>query len=373
MSFVPPNPQVDMHEASLWALCVAPMLAWTDRHCRYFHRLLAPSARLYTEMITTGALRHGDVEGHLHFDPAEHPVAFQVGGCEPAELAHAAKLAERWGYDEINLNCGCPADRAQKGAFGACLMAEPSLVADGVRAMRDAVSVPVTVKHRIGLDYNESYGFVRDFVGEIHEAGCNLFIVHARNAVLKGLSPKENRTVPPLRYEVVRQLQRDFPELHFVLNGGLANREQALAEWQGHAVSPPAPQLAGVMIGREAWHRPQVLRELSEAMWPHLPLADDDQVIADMHAYCVREVARGVPLRNMVLPLLGFANGLRGARRWRQLLSDAGELSANDPDLLWRAWEAVEPGQRSPGVGSSERPHSPATSQAARAGHPQTP
>lgn len=317
------------------------MLDWTDRHCRYFHRQLAPHARLYTEMVTTGALRHGDVTRHLQHHAAEHPVALQVGGCDRHELAQAAKLAERWGYDEINLNCGCPSERVQKGAFGACLMAEPALVADGVRAMRDAVSLPVTVKHRIGLDYDVSYDFVRDFVGTIHEAGCELFIVHARNAVLKGLSPRENRDVPPLRYDVVRQLQRDFPQVQFVLNGGLRQSDQALEEWRGTGVQPPVAGLAGVMLGREAWHRPRVLRELSQAMWPETPLAPDDEVITRMHAYYKHEAARGVPLRVMVKPMLAFANGLPGARRWRRLLSDPRELAANDADLLWRAWSCV--------------------------------
>ncbi len=327
--------------ASPWTVCVAPMLDWTDRHCRFFHRLMAPRARLYTEMITTGALRHGDASRHLAFDPAENPLALQVGGCEPNELAQAARLAERWGYDEINLNCGCPSERVQKGAFGACLMAEPALVADGVRAMREATGLPVTVKHRIGLDYDESYGFVRDFVGTVHEAGCQLFIVHARNAVLKGLTPKENRDVPPLRYEVVRRLQRDFPSAGFVLNGGVAQCDQALAEWRGDSVSPPAAPLAGVMLGREAWHRPRVLRELSQAVWPDVPLADDDQVIEQMHAYCAGQVAQGVPLRVMVRPMLAFANGLPGARRWRQLLSDPRRLAANDAGLIFQAWGCV--------------------------------
>lgn len=197
------------------------MIDVTDRHCRFFHRLLAPSARLYTEMITTGALMHGDVSRHLDFDATEHPVALQLGGSEPGALARSARLGQQWGYDEINLNCGCPSARVQRGAFGACLMAEPVLVADCVKAMQDAVSVPVTVKHRLGLDYDESYDFVRDFVGILHDAGCRVFIVHARNAVLKGLSPKDNRQIPPLRYDVARQLKTDFPDGVFVLNGGI--------------------------------------------------------------------------------------------------------------------------------------------------------
>ena len=233
--------------------CVAPMLDHTDRHCRYFHRQLSRHARLYTEMVTTGALLHGPRERLLRFDEAEHPVALQLGGSEPEELAQAARFGERAGYDEIDLNCGCPSERVQRGSFGACLMAEPTLVADCVRAMRDAVSIPVTVKHRIGLDRVEDYGFVRDFVGTVSQAGCEVFIVHARNAWLKGLSPRENRTVPPLRYETVARLKRDFPRLTIVLNGGLRDHATALAQLS---------QVDGVMIGREACDNPWMLAEV---------------------------------------------------------------------------------------------------------------
>src|ERR1700733_10667161 len=197
---------------------VAPMMDWTDRHCRSFHRILTRHTWLYTEMVTTGALLHGDVARHLAFTPGEAPVALQLGGSEPEDLARSAKLGEQWGYDEINLNCGCPSERVQRGAFGACLMNEPELVADCVKAMVDVDDVPVTVKHRIGIDKVESYDFVRDFVGKVNEAGCETFIVHARNAWLKGLSPKQNREVPPLRYETVHRLKRDFPGLTIVLN-----------------------------------------------------------------------------------------------------------------------------------------------------------
>jgi tRNA-dihydrouridine synthase A len=217
MSTAPHNP---------WRLTVAPMLDWSDRHCRYMHRLITRHTRLYTEMVTTGALLHGDQHRHLDFNPEEHPVALQLGGSEPADLAACARLAERWGYDEVNLNCGCPSERVQKGAFGACLMNEPQLVADGVKAMRDAVSIPVTVKHRIGVDRTESYAFVRDFVGTLKEAGCEVFIVHARNAWLQGLSPKENREIPPLRYEFAAQLKRDFPAATIVLNGGIKTADE---------------------------------------------------------------------------------------------------------------------------------------------------
>jgi tRNA-dihydrouridine synthase A len=321
-----------LHES--WRLCVAPMMDWTDRHCRYFLRLISKRARLYTEMITAPALAHGDVPRHLDFDPAEHPVALQLGGSDPAQLAHAARLGERWGYDEINLNCGCPSERVQTGSFGACLMAEPALVADCVRAMRDAVGVPVTVKHRIGLDANAEYAFVRDFVGTVADAGCDVFIVHARNAVLKGLSPKANREVPPLRYEFVHRLKRDFPHLAFVVNGGLADwdtieRELAFAD--------------GVMLGRAAYHDPWLLAEadrrlFGEAVAPPSRAA----VVEALLAYVATELARGTSLRSIVRHVLGLYHGVRGGRRFRQLLSDAGRLRDADASLLRDALRAVE-------------------------------
>jgi len=306
----------------------------TDRHCRYFHRLLAPHARLYTEMITTGALLHGNVARHLDYDPAEHPVALQLGGSEPQALAQAARLGSQWGYDEINLNCGCPSERVQKGAFGACLMAEPALVADCIKAMQDAVDVPVTVKHRLGLDYDESYGFVRDFVGKVFDAGCRVFIVHARNAVLKGLSPKDNREVPPLRYDDARRLREDFPDAVFVINGGLADAAAALAA---------AERFDGVMLGRAAWHQPRVLSEISLRWWPHTRLPGDARVVDRMTAYAERRIAEGVPLRVIVRPLLGLLNGQAGARRWRRALSDARRLAADDPGLIYEAWRSALP------------------------------
>ncbi|WP_422563545.1 tRNA dihydrouridine(20/20a) synthase DusA, partial [Ideonella sp.] len=249
--------------ASPWRLSVAPMMDWTDRHCRVFHRRLSRHSRLYTEMVTTGALRHGDQARHLDYDEFEHPVALQLGGSEPAELAYSTTLARQWGYDEVNLNCGCPSERVQRGAFGACLMAEAPLVAECVRAMVEAAqprqagesALPITVKHRIGIDREESYGFVRDFVGTVAEAGCEVFIVHARNAWLKGLSPKENREIPPLRYELVHQLKRDFPHLTVVINGGLRSSEEIAHHLQF---------VDGVMIGREAYHNPWVMADWDE-------------------------------------------------------------------------------------------------------------
>jgi len=291
------------------------MLEWTDRNCRYFHRLLTRRALLYTEMVTTGALLHGDVARHLRFNGEEHPVALQLGGSEPADLAHCARLAEKWGYDEINLNCGCPSERVQRGAFGACLMAEPQLVADCVKAMADATCLPVTVKHRIGIDRIERYEFVRDFVGVVGEAGCGTFIVHARNAWLQGLSPKQNREVPPLRYEIVHRLKQDFPALRFVINGGIKDNAQVHAQLR---------LLDGVMIGREAYHNPWWLSEWDAAFFGEAPFTlTREAVEARMCDYMAREAAEhGTPWQNIARHMLGLRNGLAGARRWRQVWSD---------------------------------------------------
>ena len=299
---------------SPWRLSVAPMMAWTDRHCRVFHRLLTQHTRLYTEMVTTGALLHGDVPRHLAFSAEEAPLALQLGGSEADELAACARLAERWGYDEVNLNCGCPSERVQRGAFGACLMREPQLVADCVRAMRDAVSIPVTVKHRIGIDQDERYEVVRDFVGAIAEAGCEVFIVHARNAWLQGLSPKENREIPPLRYGHVHQLKRDFPHLTIVINGGVADDA---------TIADQLAVLDGVMVGREAYHNPWVM-----SRWDALhhgvrgPEADRDAIEAGMVRYMETVVAGGEPWSHVSRHMLGLRNGMPGARRWRQVWSD---------------------------------------------------
>jgi len=301
-------------ELSPWRLSVAPMMDWTDRHCRYFHRLLTRRTRLYTEMVTTGALLHGDVPRHLDFNAEEHPVALQLGGSEPADLAHGARLAQEWGYDEVNLNCGCPSERVQRGSFGACLMAEPTLVADSVKAMRDAVSLPVTVKHRIGIDKGESYEFVRDFVGAVAEAGCEVFIVHARNAWLKGLSPKENREVPPLRYDVVQRLKQDFPALTIVLNGGITGAAQIDAAFADSD---------GVMIGREAYHHPWPMADWDARYFGVAPpRLDRDEVEHRMADYMQRLVATGEPWWHAARHMLGLRNGLPGARRWRQVWSD---------------------------------------------------
>jgi tRNA-dihydrouridine synthase A len=322
--------------AKPWCLCVAPMMDWTDRHCRYFHRVLSRHARLYTEMVTTGALIHGDAARHLDFHLAERPVALQLGGSEPSELAQCARLGERWGYSEINLNCGCPSERVQRGAFGACLMAEAATVADCVKAMRDAVAIEVTVKHRIGIDQRDEYGFVRDFVGTLHAAGCSVFIVHARSAWLSGLSPKENREVPPLRYEAVRQLKSDFPDCRFVLNGGLAAADLILRELE---------QVDGVMVGRAAYQSPWLLVQLERELFgaQGAPSSLDDAVRA-MSAYLESVCSSGVSVRDVTRPMLGLLHGRRGARTWRRLLSDPLFLQRHGPDSLRAAAaEAVEP------------------------------
>ena len=341
------------------------MMEWTDRHCRYFHRLLTRRARLYTEMVTTGALLHGNQPRHLDFNEQEHPVALQLGGSEPAELAACARLGERWGYDEINLNCGCPSPRVQRGSFGACLMAEPGLVADCVKAMLDAVALPVTVKHRIGLDRNESYEFVRDFVGAVSAAGCKVFIVHARNAWLHGLaplrstdeiaqgvreiespalrsstgasfrrlSPKENREVPPLRYDVVQRLKRDFPDLTFVANGGLADDADIDAQLR---------QIDGVMLGRSAYHRPWALASWDSRFCADPPRElDRAQVEQKMVLYMEKLVAQGIPWWHAARHMLGLCSSTPGARRWRQVWSDH-RLKHLPPQQVWQLAQRPE-------------------------------
>jgi tRNA-dihydrouridine synthase A len=306
------------------------MMDWTDRHCRYFHRLISRRARLYTEMVTTGSLLHGDVARHLDFNDEEHPVALQLGGSEPDDLAQCARLAQQWGYDEVNLNCGCPSERVQRGSFGACLMAEPTLVRDCVAAMCDAVDLPVTVKHRIGIDRVESYDFVRDFVGTVAQGGCQVFIVHARNAWLKGLSPKENRELPPLRHEMVYRLAQDFPALRFVLNGGITTAGQ-IAAHLGH--------VDGVMIGREAYHHPWAMagwdQEFHGGAGMPEPEPEREAVELAMVDYMTRMAAQGVAWSHVARHMMGLWNGTPGARRWRQVWSDH-RLKGHTPQAVWQ-------------------------------------
>jgi tRNA-dihydrouridine synthase A len=318
-------------------LSVAPMLDWTDRHCRYFHRLLTQHARLYTEMVTTGALLHGNVPRHLRFNAEEHAVALQLGGSDAEDLAACAKLGQDWGYDEVNLNCGCPSERVQRGAFGACLMREADLVADGVKAMLDVVDIPVTVKHRIGVDRTESYEFVRDFVGTLSDAGCQVFVVHARNAWLNGLSPKENREVPPLRYGLVHQLKRDFPHLTICINGGIQTSAQ-VAEQLLH--------VDGVMLGREAYHNPWWLSGWDAAFCGAAPsVLTREQVEEQMVAYMEREAAQwGGSWYGIARHMLGLRHGQPGARKWRQVWSDhrLKELPAREVWALARRASSAE-------------------------------
>jgi tRNA-dihydrouridine synthase A len=295
-------------------LSIAPMMDWTDRHCRYFLRQFSPRVLLYTEMIVAQAILNGDRPYLLEFDPAEHPVALQLGGAEPGQLAQAAAIGAGFGYDEINLNVGCPSDRVQQATFGACLMARPRLVADCVRAMTGAVDVPVTVKCRIGIDDRDDWPFLREFVGAIAEAGCRTVIVHARKAVLKGLTPKENREIPPLDYGRAWRVKREFPQLDVIVNGGLRTVPQ-VTEQLLHA--------DGVMLGREAYHNPYLLPAL------HRALFDDgfetprvETVVSAMRSYAERQVAAGTPLRAITRHMLGLFSGRAGARAWRRGLSE---------------------------------------------------
>lgn len=292
---------------------VAPMMDWTDRHCRFFMRLLSKRALLYTEMVTTGALLHGDTARFLAFDETEHPIALQLGGSAPADLAKCAQLAEEWGYDEVNLNVGCPSDRVQNNMIGACLMGHPSLVADCVRAMRDAADIPVTVKHRIGIDGREEYAQLQDFIGQVSEAGCTSFTVHARIAILAGLSPKENREIPPLRYDIAARLVEDFPALEFILNGGIKRLDQCTEHLE---------TFHGVMLGREAYQNPYLLADVdTELFGVDYPKPTRTAVLEALRPYILRHVAQGGAAHHVTRHVLGLAQGFPGARRFRQILS----------------------------------------------------
>lgn len=297
------------------AFSVAPMMDWTDRHYRYFARLITRHALLYTEMVTTGAVIHGDRTRFLGFNPEEPPLALQLGGSNAAELAQCAALAEQSGFSEVNLNVGCPSDRVQNNMIGACLMGYPQVVADGVKAMRDACAIPVTVKHRIGINGRDSYAELCDFVGRVHEAGCTTFAVHARIAILEGLSPKENRDIPPLKYDVVHQLKKDFPQLEILLNGGLTD----LNVMQQHL-----QELDGVMVGREAYHNPYMMAEVDRRFYgddtPPLSRLD---VMAQMRPYIARHIEQGGVMNHVTRHILGLFQGLPGARHFRRQLSSA--------------------------------------------------
>ncbi|MBB5018534.1 tRNA-dihydrouridine synthase A [Chitinivorax tropicus] len=327
---------------------IAPMLDWTDRFYRHFARLITRRTWLYTEMVTTGALIYGEREKFLRFDEIEHPIAIQLGGSEVPDLVTCAKLAADWGYDEINLNVGCPSERVQSGAFGACLMAEPLLVADCLKAMQDRVDIPVTVKHRIGIDKIEEYGFLRDFVGQVHDrSGCQVFIVHARNAILKGLSPKENREIPPLKYDYVHQLKHDFPHLEILINGGITCHD---------AIANHLQHVDGVMVGREAYHNPYWLAEVDARYY-----GDDRQapsrseVIHAFMPFVESCLADNVPLPFITRHILGLFQGQPGARQWRRTLSDAPTLRKSDASAITRALAVIE------AVGRAHTPPPPDT------------
>ncbi|QFU76500.1 tRNA dihydrouridine(20/20a) synthase DusA [Halioglobus maricola] len=315
-------------------ISIAPMLDWSDRHCRYFWRLMSRQALLYTEMVTTGALIHGERDRFLDFDTAEHPVALQLGGSNPADLAQCAKWAEEWGYDEVNLNCGCPSDRVQSGMFGACLMAQPQLVADGVKAMLDACDLPVTVKHRIGIDDMESYQELLDFVGPIADAGCEVFIVHARKAWLQGLSPKENREIPPLNYPWVYQLKQDLPQLDIVINGGI----KSLTECAEHL-----QHVDGVMIGREAYQNPWMLAEVDAALYGmDKPAQSRDDVVAGLLSYVADQLEGGAHLNHITRHILGLYQGVPGARKFRRHLSENAYKPQAGLEVLTEAHRLVQ-------------------------------
>ena len=313
---------------------VAPMMDWTDRHCRFFLRLLSKNALLYTEMVTTGALINGDAERFLRHDETEHPLALQLGGSTPADLAVCARMAQEAGYDEVNLNVGCPSDRVQNNMIGACLMAHPALVADCVKAMRDAVSIPVTVKHRIGINGRDSYAQLCDFVGTVRDAGCTSFTVHARIAILEGLSPKENRDIPPLRYDVVAQVKKDFPDLEIILNGGIKTLEQCQEHLQ---------VFDGVMLGREAYHNPYILAEVDQQLFGSTdPVISRAQALSLLRPYIAAHIAAGGAMHHITRHILGLAQGFAGARRFRQLLSVDIHKAANPLALLDQAAELLE-------------------------------
>ena len=330
----PSSSPAPMRPAPSRRFSVAPMMDWTDRHCRFFLRQLSRRALLYSEMVTTGALINGDAERFLRHDEAEHPLALQLGGSVPGELATCAKLAEAAGYDEVNLNVGCPSDRVQNNMIGACLMAHPALVADCVKAMRDAVGIEVTVKHRIGINGRDSYDELCDFVGQVRDAGCRSFTVHARIAILEGLSPKQNRDVPPLRYEVVEQLKRDFPDLEIILNGGIKTLDECEAHLQ---------RFDGVMLGREAYHNPYLLAEVDARLFgsdePAISRAD---ALRQMRPYIERHLAAGGAMHHVTRHVLGLGQGFPGARRFRQLLSVDIHKTDAPLALLDRATELLE-------------------------------
>ncbi|MCK4841064.1 MAG: tRNA dihydrouridine(20/20a) synthase DusA [Methylococcales bacterium] len=312
---------------------VAPMLDWTDKHCRYFHRLLTHNALLYTEMVTTGAILHGDQDRFLNFNKFENPVAFQLGGSDPVNLARCANIIDEYAYDEVNLNVGCPSDRVQNGRFGACLMAEPDLVAECVSAMQQRVSIPVTVKCRIGIDEQDSYQELVDFISIIADAGCKTFIVHARKAWLKGLSPKQNREVPPLRYDLVYRLKKDFADLLIVLNGGVTSLASSLNILQ---------HVDGVMMGREAYHNPYLLAEVDAQLFGSTaPIKTRHEIVMDLMPYIIDHLHNGGRLHSITRHILGLFHGVSGARAWRRYLSENATKKGADESVVLEALKRI--------------------------------
>jgi len=313
---------------------VAPMLDWTDRHCRYFHRLLSRQAVLYTEMVTTGAILHGDAMRHLAFNSEEQPLALQLGGSEPQALAQCARIASDYGYSEINLNVGCPSDRVQRGAFGACLMAEPQLIADCVAAMQAVTNLPITVKNRIGIDDQEDYAALSNFVETVAMGGCYTFIVHARKAWLKGLSPKENRDIPPLRYELVHQLKQEFPHLEIIINGGLKSLAQCQQQLQ---------YVDGVMVGREAYQNPWLLAQVDPVIYAQPAPSEQRMTVLEGYMdYVAQQLAADVYLHHLTRPILGLFQGLSGAKLWRRHISEQAHKAGAGLEVLKDAASQVQ-------------------------------
>jgi tRNA-dihydrouridine synthase A len=322
--------KLDMQIAS--PISVAPMMDWTDRHCRYFMRLLSPSAFLYTEMVTAAAVHHGDTDRFLRFNDEEHPLALQLGGSDPDWMASATAKATEYGYDEININVGCPSDKVQSGQFGACLMDKPNVVAKCFRAMRLQTEIPITVKTRIGIDDKDSYEYLQRFVAPLMEAGCQKFVVHARIAILEGLSPKENRTVPALNYERVYRLKQEFPELEIAINGGITNTDQ---------VDTALQHVDGVMIGRQAYHQPYFLAELEGHLNPGWVLPTRPEIVEQMLPYIDTVLAQDVPLNSVTRHMLGLFAGQPGARSWRRYLSENAHLQGAGSEVLINALHAM--------------------------------
>lgn len=310
-------------------ISAAPMLDWTDRHCRYLFRLLSKHCVLYSEMITTGAILYGDTQRFLKFNKEEHPVVLQLGGSDPVDLARCAIIAAQYGYDEINLNVGCPSDRVQSGRFGACLMAEPELVAQCIKAMQEQVQIPVTVKTRLGIDERDSYAELVDFIGKVAVAGCQHFIMHARKAWLKGLSPKENREIPPLNYAAVYQLKKDFPDLQISINGGI----KTVTEIQTHL-----QHVDGVMLGRQAYHEPYLLAEIDHALH-ETPLLTRHEIALQYMEYVEQQLAQDVPLSAMTRHILNLFHAQPGARLWRRYLTEQVQTRTNDAKIIEKALE----------------------------------